>query len=39
MIKFENVSKKYDDKIILDNVSFTVADSETLAIIGSATMI
>ena len=34
MIKFENVSKKYDDKIILDNVSFTVADSETLAIIG-----
>ena len=34
MIKFENVSKKYDDKIIIDNVSFTVADSETLAIIG-----
>ena len=34
MIKFENVSKKYDDKIILDNVSFTIADSETLAIIG-----
>lgn len=34
MIKFENVSKKYDDKIILDNVSFSVADSETLAIIG-----
>ena len=34
MIKFENVSKKYDDKIIRDKVSFTVADSETLAIIG-----
>ena len=34
MIKFENVSKKYDNKVILDNVSFTVADSETLAIIG-----
>lgn len=34
MIKFENVSKKFDDKVVLDDVSFTVNDSETLAIIG-----
>lgn len=34
MIKFENVSKKFDDKVVLDDVSFEVNDGETLAIIG-----
>ena len=34
MIKFENITKKYDTKIVLNNVSFSVGEGETLAIVG-----
>lgn len=34
MIKFEHVSKKYDDKVVLNDLSFTVDAGETLAIVG-----
>lgn len=34
MIKFENVSKKFDEKVVLDNVSFEVNKGETLAVVG-----
>lgn len=34
MIKVLNVSKRQNDKLILDNISFTVADNEILAITG-----
>lgn len=34
MIKFEGVSKKYDTKVVLDNLSFSVNEGETLAIVG-----
>jgi phospholipid/cholesterol/gamma-HCH transport system ATP-binding protein len=34
MIKFEHVSKKYDEKVILNDLSFTVDEGETLAIVG-----
>ncbi|MBR1908015.1 ATP-binding cassette domain-containing protein [bacterium] len=34
MIKVENLIKKFDNKLILDNISFNVDDGETLAIVG-----
>ncbi len=34
MIKFENVSKKFDEKVVLDKVSFEVNKGETLAVVG-----
>lgn len=34
MIKFENVTKKYDNKIVIEDLSFEVAEGETLAIVG-----
>lgn len=33
-IKVENLTKKFDDKVILDNISFTVNTGEILAIVG-----
>ena len=34
LIRFSNVSKKYGDAIILDNVSFEVKEGERLSLIG-----
>lgn len=34
MIKFEHITKKYDNKVVLDDVSFEVKEGEILAIIG-----
>ncbi len=34
MIKFEHVTKKYDEKIVIEDLSFQVAEGETLAIVG-----
>jgi len=34
MIKFEHVTKKYDNKIVIEDLSFTVKEGETLAIVG-----
>lgn len=36
MIKIKNVTKKFDDKIALNNVSFNIEKGETLAIIGGS---
>ena len=36
MITLDSVSKKYDDKTILHNVSFNVSDKEILCIIGES---
>lgn len=33
-VKVENLTKKFDDKKILDNISFEVKDGESLAIVG-----
>ena len=32
-VKVENLTKVYDDKKVLDDISFDVADGETLAIV------
>lgn len=34
MIKVDNLVKIFDDKVVLDNISFRVNDGETLAIVG-----
>ena len=34
MIKVDNLVKTFDDKTVLDNISFKVNDGETLAIVG-----
>lgn len=34
MIRVENVSKRYEDELVLDNVSFSVSEGETFGIIG-----
>ena len=34
MIKFEHVTKKYDEKVVIEDLSFQVAEGETLAIVG-----
>lgn len=34
MLKIKNVTKKFDDRLILDNVSLTLADNEILSIVG-----
>lgn len=34
MIKFEHITKKYDNKIVIENLSFNVSEGETLAIVG-----
>ena len=34
MIKFEHISKKYDNKVVLNDLSFEVKEGETLAIVG-----
>jgi phospholipid/cholesterol/gamma-HCH transport system ATP-binding protein len=34
MIKFEHVTKKYDNKVVIEDLSFNVAEGETLAIVG-----
>lgn len=34
MIKFEHVTKKYDNKVVIEDLSFEVAEGETLAIVG-----
>ena len=34
MIKVENLIKKFDDKTVLNDISFEVKDGETLAIVG-----
>lgn len=34
LIKFKNVTKKFDNKVILDDVSFNVNEGEILAIVG-----
>ena len=34
MIDIRNVSKKYDGKLALDNVSFTLEENEILALVG-----
>ena len=34
MIKFKNITKKYDNKVVLDDVSFEVEEGKTLAVIG-----
>ncbi len=34
MIKVQNLIKKFDDKTVLNNISFEVKDGETLAIVG-----
>lgn len=34
MIKVENLVKKFDDKIVLNDISFEVKDGETLAVVG-----
>lgn len=34
MIKFEHVTKKYDEKTVIDDLTFSVNEGETLAIVG-----
>ncbi len=34
MIKVQNLYKRFDDNVVLNNISFEVADTETLAIVG-----
>ena len=34
LIKLENISKSFDDSIVLDDISFNVGAGETLAIVG-----
>ena len=34
MIKFENITKKYDKKVVIENLNFSVKEGETLAIVG-----
>jgi len=34
MIKFEHVTKKYDNKVVIEDLSFDVNEGETLAIVG-----
>jgi len=34
MIKFEHITKKYDEKVVIEDLSFNVAEGETLAIVG-----
>lgn len=34
MIKFEHITKKYDEKKVITDLSFNVAEGETLAIVG-----
>lgn len=35
-IEFKNVSFKYDDKTIIDNISFTIEKGKTIALVGSS---
>jgi len=34
MIRFENVTKQYNDKIAVDNISFDIAEGEFFVLIG-----
>ncbi|WP_225047386.1 amino acid ABC transporter ATP-binding protein [Lacticaseibacillus kribbianus] len=34
MLELKNVSKRFNDQVILDNLSLTIADQKTLAIVG-----
>ena len=34
MIKYEQISKKYGERMILDDVSFTVKDGEIFVLVG-----
>ena len=34
IIEVKNVSKKFDDKIVLDNISFTVEEGDIFGLIG-----
>lgn len=36
MIKFENISKSFDDKLALDNINFNIYDGEFFVIVGSS---
>ena len=36
MIRIENISKTFNDKIILNNISFTISKGESIAIIGQS---
>ncbi|CAN5301234.1 ABC transporter ATP-binding protein [soil metagenome] len=35
-VEFKNVKFSYDDKVILDNISFTLAKGKTIALVGSS---
>ena len=36
MIRIENISKTFNDKMILNNISFTISKGESIAIIGQS---
>ena len=36
MIKLENITHKYDEKIILDNISFEINEGDTFGILGAS---
>ena len=36
MINISNISKSFNEKIILDNISFSIKEGENIAIIGQS---
>ena len=36
MIRFENVTKRFGSKVVLDNVSYEIEKGETFVIVGSS---